>query len=125
MVLMHDPSSDIRRAAVLVLPPNGARTLSALREASKDADPGVVTATGVALCRQQLAPRAKPTLPSAPARPWRELVLAPNTPAEDAVEMLSCLADSSDPTDAKVLEELRSKGSPLVRGLAKPVADHL
>jgi hypothetical protein len=123
MVLMHDPSSAIRRAAVLVLPPGGARTLSALREASKDADLGVAAATGVALCRQQLASRAKPTPPTAPVRPWRELVLAPSTPAEDAVEMLACLADSSDPTDAKALEELRSKGSPLVRGLGKPAAD--
>jgi hypothetical protein len=124
MVLMHDPSSDIRRAAVLVLPPSGARTSSALREASKDANPGVVAATGVVLCRQQLAPRAKPAPPSTPARPWRELVLAPSTPAEDAAEMLSCLADSSDPTDAKAFEELRSKGSLLLRDLAKPVADH-
>ena len=123
MVLMHDPSSAIRRAAVLVLPPGGARTLSALREASKDADLGVAAATGVALCRQQLASRAKPTPPTAPVRPWRELVLAPSTPAEDTVEMLACLADSSDPTDAKSLEELRSKGSPLVRGLGKPAAD--
>jgi hypothetical protein len=123
MVLMHDPSSDIRRAAVLVLPPSGARTSSALREASKDANPGVVAATGVVLCRQQLASRAKPAPPSTPARPWRELVLAPSTPAEDAAEMLSCLADSSDPTDARALEELRSKGSPLLRDLAKPAGD--
>jgi hypothetical protein len=124
MVLTHDPSSEIRRAAVLLLPPNGARTLSALREASKDADLGVVAATGVALCRQQLASRAKPSPTSAPARPWRELVLAQTTPAEDAAEMLSCLADSSDPTDAKALEELRSRGSFLLRGLAKPAAEH-
>jgi hypothetical protein len=100
------------------------RTSSALREASKDANPGVVAATGVAQCRQQLAPRAKPTPSSTPVRPWRELVLAPSTPAEDAAEMLSCLADSSDPTDAKALQELRGKGSPLLRDLAKPVADH-
>ena len=124
MVLMHDPSSDIRRAAVLVLPRSGARTSSALREASKDANPGVVAATGVVLCRQQLASRAKPAPTSTPARPWRELVLAPSTPAEDAAEMLSCLADSSDPTDARALEELRSKGSPLLRDLAKPAGDH-
>jgi hypothetical protein len=50
-------------------------------------------------------------------------VLAPSTPAEDAAEMLSCLADSSDPTDARALEELRSKGSPLLRDLAKPAGD--
>jgi hypothetical protein len=84
----------------------------------------VVAATGVVLCRQQLASRAKPAPTSTPARPWRELVLAPSTPAEDAAEMLSCLADSSDPTDARALEELRSKGSPLLRDLAKPAGDH-
>jgi hypothetical protein len=120
---MHDPSPDIRRAAILALPPNGGRSLSALREASKDADPGVEAAAGVALCRQQLAPRVKPTPPSGPVRPWRELVLAPGTPAEDAAEMLSCLVDSTDPTDAKAINELRSKGSPLLRDLAKPAAD--
>ena len=123
LALMHDPSPDIRRAAVLVLSPNGARGLSALREASRDTDPGVVAAAGVALCRQQLAPRAKPTLSPAPTRPWRELVLAPGTPAEDAAEMLSCLVDSTDPTDAKAIEELRSKGSPLLRDLARPRTD--
>jgi hypothetical protein len=37
--------------------------------------------------------------------------------------MLACLADSTDPTDAKAMEELRSKGNPLLRDLAKPVAD--
>ena len=57
------------------------------------------------------------------ARPWRELVLAPSTPAEDAAEMLSCLVDSTDPTDAKAIEELRSKGSPLLRDLTKPAAN--
>jgi hypothetical protein len=122
LAFVHDPSPDIRRAAVLALPTNGARADSALREASKDADPGVVTATGVALCRQQLAPRAKPAL-SPPARPLRELVLAGSTPAEDAAEMLSCLAGSTDPTDAKAIEELRSKGSPLLHDLAKRPAD--
>jgi hypothetical protein len=120
--LMHDASPDIRRAAILVLPPNGA--LSALREASKDADPGVVAATGVALCRQQLAARGKLGPPPVPARPLRELVLAPGTPAEDEAEMLACLADSTDSADAKAMEELRRKGSPLLRDLAKPVADH-
>jgi hypothetical protein len=119
--LMHDASPDIRRAAILVLPPN--RALSALREAIKDADPGVVAAAGVALCRQQLASRAKPMPPPVPARPLRELVLAPSTPAEDAAEMLACLADSTAPADAKAMEELRSKGSPLLRDLAKPEAD--
>jgi len=123
MALVHDRSADIRRAAVLALPPNGARTSPVLREASKDTNPGVVAATGVALCRQQQATRAKPAPPSAPARPWRELVLAPSTPAEDAAEMLPCLVDSGDPTDAKAIEELRGKRSPLVRGFARPAAE--
>jgi hypothetical protein len=37
--------------------------------------------------------------------------------------MLSCLVGSTDPTDAKAVEELRSKGSPLLRDLARPVDD--
>ena len=121
--LTHDPSPDVRRAAVLVLPSNGALSLSALREASKDPDLGVAAAAGVVLCRQQLAARAKLTPPSGPVRPWSELVLAPGTPAEDTAEMLACLVDSTDPTDAKAIEELRSKGSPLLRDLARP-GDH-
>ena len=121
--LVHDASPEIRRAAVLVLSPNGSPSLSALREASKDADPAVAAAAGVALCRQQLAPRVKTTPPSAPVRPWRELVLAPGTPAEDASEMLSCLVGSTDPGDAKAIEELRSQGGSLLRDLAKPGTD--
>jgi hypothetical protein len=120
--LMTDPSPAVRRAAVLVLLPSGARTLSTLRLASKDADPGVVAASGVSLCRQQLALRAKPVPPA--ARPWRELVLAPSTSAEDAAEMFPCLIDSTDPSDAKAVEDLRSKGSPLLRDLAVRPGDH-
>jgi HEAT repeats len=121
--LIHDPSPDVRRAAVLVLSSNGSPSLLALREASKDADPAVAAAAGAALCRQQLAPRAKTTPPSAPARPWRELVLAPGTPAEDASEMLSCLVGSTDPGDEKAIEKLRSQGSSLLRDLATPGTD--
>jgi len=118
--LLHDPSRDIRRAAVLLLAPSAARTPSLLSEASKDLDPGVAAAAGVALCRQQLASHGKPTTPlPAAGRPFRELVLAPSTPVEDAAEMLMCLADSTDPADAKALEEVRSKGNPSLRDLAK------
>jgi hypothetical protein len=49
----------------------------------------------------------------------RELVLAPTTPVEDAAEMLACLATSTDPADAHALEELRSKGSAVLRGLVR------
>jgi hypothetical protein len=37
--------------------------------------------------------------------------------------MLPCLVDSGDPTDAKAIEELRGKRSPLVRGFARPAAE--
>ena len=120
--LVIDRSAEVRRAAVLVLPSAGARTSAALRQASKDADLGVAAAAGVAMCRQQVALRAKPVPPA--AWPWRELVLAPTTPMEDAAEMLSCLIDSTDPADAKVIEVLRSKDSPLLRDLAVRTADH-
>jgi len=59
-------------------------------------------------CAATTCPRSKPV--RCQTGRLAELVLAPSTPAEDAAEMLSCLIDSSDPTDAS-LEELRSKGS--------------
>ena len=117
LAVLRDPSPEIRRAAVLVTLPTNVRTLSTLREASKDPDASVASAAGAALCRQQLTPRVK-SVPG-PARPLREFVVAQSTPVEDAAEMLSCLADSMDPTDVKTLEDLRAKGSPLLRDIPK------
>jgi hypothetical protein len=110
--LLRDPSPDIRRAGILVIAPTNPQALSALREAIKDPDPGVAAAAGVALCREQHVPRLKPN--PAPTPPWRGLVVAQSTPAEDAAEMLTCLTESNDPSDAKVLEDLRAKGSPML-----------
>jgi hypothetical protein len=115
--VLRDPSSEIRRAAVLLLPAAGTRAFSALREASKDPDPSVAGAAGAALCRHQLSKGATPALVS--SRPLRDLVLARATPVEDAAEMLACLVTSTDPADAHALEELRSKGSPVLRGLVR------
>jgi hypothetical protein len=109
--LLRDPSPDIRRAGVLVISPTTPHALLALREAIKDPDPGVAGAAGAALCREQHLPRVKPP---APSRPWRELVVAQGTPVEDAAEMLTCLVESTDPSDAKTLESLRAKGSPML-----------
>jgi hypothetical protein len=117
LAVLRDPSPEIRRAAVLVTLPTNLRGLSALREASKDPDASVASAAGAALCRQQLAPRVKSA--PVPARPLRELVVAQPTPVEDAAEMLSCLGDSTDPADLKTLEDLRAKGSPLLRDIPK------
>jgi hypothetical protein len=113
--LVTDPSPEIRRAAVLGLPANRARP------ASQEVDPGVLAAMGVVLCRQQRDLHAKPAPPA--GRPWRDLALAPSTPAEDAVEMLPCLLESTDPGDSKAVEDLRSKGSPLLRDLAMHTSD--
>src|SRR5437762_3595618 len=46
----------------------------------------------------------------------RTLVLAPATPAEDAVEMLGCLARAATPADVHILDQLR-------RGPPSPLRD--
>lgn len=104
--LLRDPSPEIRRAAVLLSSVADARVV---QECGKDPDAGVVSASGVILCRLRLVPVA-PSNSTGPApRPLRDLALQPGTPAEDAAEMLVCLAESKDPADAKAAQEIRNK----------------
>lgn len=112
--LARDPSPEIRRAAVLLASAADARLL---QDGSKDADAGVVSASGAIQCRLHLAPAVNGSA-SAP-RPLRELALLPGTAVEDAVEMLACLAESKDPADAKAAQEIRSKTSPTARAASK------
>jgi hypothetical protein len=114
--LARDPSIEIRRAAVLLFSVADAR---ALQDAGKDPDAGVVSASRATMCRLHLASAATANTTAPAPRPLRELAALPDTPAEDAAEMLVCLAESKDPADAKAVQELRSKGNPGLRAMIK------
>jgi hypothetical protein len=113
----HEP--DIRRAAVLALQPEPA-TNGALLAVAKDSDGRVAAAAGARLCSRQAKNRPLPGQP-----PLRQLALAQDAAPEDVIEILPCLATSSDPADQSALESLRESGPSAVRDAIKslkPVA---
>ena len=62
-------------------------------------------------------------LPAAPppgsgTPPLRDLTAAEATPVEDAVELLPCLAASTEPADRQALEQLRKSRVPAVKARA-------
>jgi hypothetical protein len=114
--LLTDAAPDIRRAALLALRPGDAPPAAALA----DPDPGVATAAAVALCRRA---SAGGTPVAAPSRPLREVARGDDTPIEDAVELLPCLASSGDPADREALEQLRQAKSRALRDRAAELLD--
>jgi hypothetical protein len=114
--LLRDPSPEIRRAAVLL---SSAADARAVQDSGKDPDASVVSASGAALCRLRLVPAVVSNSTAPAPRPLRDLAALPGTPAEDAAEMLVCLAESKDPADAKAAQEIRSKTPPTLRAMNK------
>jgi len=127
LTLLGDGSPAVRRAALLAQRARDEVPAPSLKQALADADPTVVSAAAVAWCRHRLlaGPKA-PTaaelsrLPAAPPPgtyglpPLRELALAETTPVEDVVELLPCLALSTENADRQALEQLRrSKAAPI------------
>ena len=112
--LLRDPVPEIRRAAFVL---SSAADAGAIQDCGKDPDAGVVSACGAALCRLRLVPNVHPGSAASAPRPLRELAVLPGTSAEDAAEMLVCLAESKDPADAKVAKEIRSKSSAALRAM--------
>ncbi len=108
----RDGSPEIRRAAVL-LAAAGADRGAVLRQAMGDADGRVSGAAVAADCRVE--PRTaggKETAPDPQAvAAARTLARAPTTAADDAVEMLDCLAATGTPGDRALLESVR-RGPP-------------
>jgi len=100
---------EIRRAAVLALPadPSANDTLLA---AAKDGDGLVAAAAGARLCGRQEKLRPLPAQP-----PLGRLALARGAAPEDIVEMLVCLAGSSDAADHKALDQLKTTSVAAVR----------
>jgi hypothetical protein len=114
---LHDPSPEIRRAAVLAA--GGSGRAAILHDGLADGDRSVSSAAVAADCRVEtrVGRNGKEAPPDAPAiAAARLLVGAPATPAADAVEMLDCLAAGGTAADRALLDQLR-------QGPASPVRD--
>lgn len=112
-LLLTSREPEIRRAAVLAVPEVAARsTKGPLVAALKDTDVRVAGAAAAQLCRL-LGPRQ-----AVPPLLFR-LVLANEVPAEDVVDLLPCLAASSDAADQKALTQLQQGGQAAVRDAIK------
>jgi hypothetical protein len=113
VALLRDPAPAIRRAAALVLRPQQRLATGGFASGIRDIDKLVASASVAALCESMVARRAAAG-PASPREPvWeqtrqaaRRLVGAPETPAEDAVQMLDCL-DPSLATDHQMLDRFR------------------
>jgi hypothetical protein len=134
--LLADGSPAVRRAALLAQRARDELPAQTLRQALADPDPAVVSAAAVAWCRHRLLAGPRPTpaseltrLPAGPppgtstAPPLRELAVAETTPVEDAVELLPCLALSSDAADRQALDQLRKSKTPALRARATELAN--
>jgi len=115
--LLASREPEIRRAAVLGLVPSSAPA-SVLVSAAQDRHGGVAAAAGARLCERRTP---KQPLPAEP--PLRKLALAEGAQPEDVIAMVPCLAASTDPADAKAIEELRTHGTLAVREAIKRLQD--
>jgi hypothetical protein len=69
----------------------------------------------VAWCRRRLAVPSATPLVGSMLPLLRALALAEPTTLEDAVEMLPCLAESTDASDRQAMEQLKRSKVPLLR----------
>jgi hypothetical protein len=113
--LLDSAQPEIRRAAVLALPA-GTDATNALRVAGRDRDGRVAAAAGARLCQR----RAE--LPAG-QRPLRELARLDGAAPEDVLDMLPCLAASTEAADRAALNELREHGPAAVRDAAKAIIE--
>ncbi len=113
--LVRDPAPAIRRAAVLIAA--GGRREAVVREAIGDGDRGVSAVATAAACRVEARAARNggpPPPPPAALAVARAQASATGTAADDAVEMLDCLAAGGTPADRGLLDELqRRPPSPL------------
>lgn len=101
----HDP--ELRRAAFML----GNPSLAQLHAATLDSAPSVAATAGARLCRE-----GKP-LPE-PQDLWRRMAFAPQTAAEDLLDIIPCLAALHNPEDLAALQQLRKHPNSMVRELA-------
>jgi hypothetical protein len=114
--LARDGTPALRRAAMMVAAGGNERE-TLLRDGMGDADRSVSTAAAAAACRIEARTARTGKVEPPPAQALataRTMAAAPTTPAEDAVEMLDCLAAAGTPQDRALLDELqRRPPSPL------------
>jgi hypothetical protein len=117
--LLSDAAPAVRRAAVMALRPRDSLPIPELQKAIADSDPGVVSAAAVAWCRHRMVLPAAAALASSMLPLLRALALASSTAVEDAVEVLPCLAVSSDHADRQAIEQRKRSKVPLLRTRAE------
>jgi len=112
--LLRDPSPAMRRAAALVVRPQQRLATGGFASGTRDIDKTVAAASVAALCEVWAMPGSG-ARPSAREPIWeqtrqaaRRLVVAADTPVEDAVQMIDCL-DPSAAGDRQLLEGLRGR----------------
>jgi hypothetical protein len=115
--LLADGVAAVRRAGLLALRPRDDLATPDLQKAIADPDPGVVSAAVVTWCRRRLAQPATAPLTSSMLPLLRALVMTDaTTSVEDALEMLPCLASSTDAADRQALEQIKKTSKvPLLR----------
>jgi hypothetical protein len=132
--LLGDGNPAVRRGALLAQRARDELPAQSLKQALGDPDPTVASAAAVVWCRHRLLAGPKPPtaaelarLPAAPAPgsntpPLRDLAANEATPVEDAVELLPCLALSSEAADRQALEQLKRSKAPALRARAAELA---
>ncbi len=112
--LLRDPTGAVRRAAALVLRPQQLLATGGFASGTRDIDKTVASASVAAVCELSVQPGfsgkggTREPIWEQTRQVARRLILASETPAEDAVEMLDCL----DPTlgsDRQILDNLRAR----------------
>jgi len=116
IALLRDPTPAVRRSAALTLRPQQRLATGGFASGTRDVDKAVATASVAALCEVLALPggarggqgSSKEPIWDQTRQAARRMVVAADTPAEDAVQMLDCLEPSAA-ADRRLLETLRGK----------------
>ncbi len=114
IALLRDPTPVVRRAAALVVRPQQRLATGGFAAGTRDIDKGVASVSVAALCELLAVPGmgpkggAKEPLWDQTRQAARRMVVAHDTPAEDAVQMLDCL-DPTLASDRQILDGLRGR----------------
>jgi hypothetical protein len=110
--LSGDVWPEVRRAALLAPQIVRVQSVDTIGEIASDRQPQVAGAAATVWCRHRLDTLRKTPLPEVARQRlgrMRALVMMEATAAEDAMEMLPCLALSPNPDDKKAFETARKR----------------
>ncbi len=114
IALLRDPTPAVRRAAALVVRPQQRLATGGFAAGTRDIDKGVASVSVATLCEllavPGMAPKAgtKEPIWDQTRQAARRMIVAHDTPAEDAVQMLECL-DPTLASDRQILDGLRAR----------------